>query len=199
LLRKGQLSALDICILTSPVHITNIACSVIIHHNVWKCKKVVSTDEILMNRICSNPTMVGALAGSLLCRKAAANAFAQHKRSTVTGNIIECLGHRLTLICSSSVFLYSKQVLQRLAHAKVETSVWELISFALFECLLTRAFLGGYFAVWMNSSHCDYPAHSQMYAGQECEHSVWSPLLNGLSSSEYTASNRIQYIQLHLF
>jgi hypothetical protein len=65
----------------------------------------------------------------LLCRKAAANAFAQHKRSTVTGNIIECLGHRL---CSSSVFLYSKWVLQRLAHAKVETSVWELTSFGLF-------------------------------------------------------------------
>jgi ATP-dependent NAD(P)H-hydrate dehydratase len=39
--------------------------------------------------------MVGALAGSLLCRKAAANAFAQHKRSTVTGNIIECLGHSM--------------------------------------------------------------------------------------------------------
>jgi hypothetical protein len=95
LLSKGQLSALDICILTCPVHITNIACSVIIHHNIWKCKKVVSTDEKLMNRICSNPTMVGALAGSLLCRKAAANAFAQHKRSTVTGNIIECLGHSM--------------------------------------------------------------------------------------------------------
>jgi ATP-dependent NAD(P)H-hydrate dehydratase len=46
-------------------------------------------------RICSNPSMVSALAGSLLCRKAAANAFAQHKRSTVTGNIIECLGHSM--------------------------------------------------------------------------------------------------------
>ena len=50
-----------------------------------------------LNRVSGNPTMVGALAGSLLCRKAAANAFAQHKRSTVTSNIIECLGHRLTL------------------------------------------------------------------------------------------------------
>jgi ATP-dependent NAD(P)H-hydrate dehydratase len=51
--------------------------------------------KFVEQRICSNPTMVGALAGSLLCRKAAANAFAQHKRSTVTGNIIECLGHSM--------------------------------------------------------------------------------------------------------
>ena len=49
---------------------------------------------ISSDRISSNPTMVGALAGSLLCRKAAANAFSQHKRSTVTTNIIECLGQR---------------------------------------------------------------------------------------------------------
>ncbi|KAG0631108.1 hypothetical protein M758_1G228100 [Ceratodon purpureus] len=49
----------------------------------------------VQERISDNPTMVGALAGSLLCRKAAGNAFAQHKRSTVTTNIIESLGHSM--------------------------------------------------------------------------------------------------------
>jgi ATP-dependent NAD(P)H-hydrate dehydratase len=47
------------------------------------------------DKISDNPTMVGALAGSLLVRKSAANAFAQHKRSTVTGNIIEDLGQSM--------------------------------------------------------------------------------------------------------
>jgi len=51
--------------------------------------------DVVEERISSNPTMVGALAGSLLCRKAAANAFSQHKRSTVTTNIIECLGQSM--------------------------------------------------------------------------------------------------------
>uniref|UniRef100_A0A7I4EBX6 ATP-dependent (S)-NAD(P)H-hydrate dehydratase n=1 Tax=Physcomitrium patens TaxID=3218 RepID=A0A7I4EBX6_PHYPA len=46
-------------------------------------------------RVSNNPTMVGALAGSLLCRKSAANAFAQHKRATTTTNIIEYLGHSM--------------------------------------------------------------------------------------------------------
>lgn len=62
-----------------------------------------------LNRVSDNPTMVGALAGSLLCRKAAANAFTQHKRSTVTSNIIESLGHRLESFhstTSSSRHLY---------------------------------------------------------------------------------------------
>lgn len=49
----------------------------------------------VQERVSDNPTMVGALAGSLLCRKAAGNAFAQHKRSTVTSNIIESLGHSM--------------------------------------------------------------------------------------------------------
>lgn len=44
-----------------PVHISNIACSVIICHNIWKCKKLqlVATVVIFINKICTCPTMVG--------------------------------------------------------------------------------------------------------------------------------------------
>jgi hypothetical protein len=42
-----------------PVHISNIACSVIICHNILKCKKLVATVVIFINKICTCPTMVG--------------------------------------------------------------------------------------------------------------------------------------------
>ncbi|CAM6047460.1 unnamed protein product [Sphagnum compactum] len=70
------------------------ACFITWAREFWS-KADVGGRTFVEQRICSNPTMVGALAGSLLCRKAAANAFVQHKRSTVTGNIIECLGHSM--------------------------------------------------------------------------------------------------------
>lgn len=41
-----------------------------------------------------NPTMLGCIAGSILMRKAASFAFEHKKRSTLTSDIIECLGRR---------------------------------------------------------------------------------------------------------
>ncbi|KAL2607770.1 hypothetical protein R1flu_026343 [Riccia fluitans] len=51
-------------------------------------KSVASVTE----RISSNPAIVGSLAGSLLLRKSAADAFSKHKRSTLTTDIIDSLG-----------------------------------------------------------------------------------------------------------
>ncbi|XP_057533683.1 ATP-dependent (S)-NAD(P)H-hydrate dehydratase isoform X2 [Amaranthus tricolor] len=46
-----------------------------------------------------NPTIMGCVAGSALLRKAASLAFENKKRSTLTGDIIECLGQSLEDIC----------------------------------------------------------------------------------------------------
>ncbi|CAO2838161.1 unnamed protein product [Amaranthus hypochondriacus] len=46
-----------------------------------------------------NPTIMGCVAGSALLRKAASMAFENKKRSTLTGDIIECLGQSLEDIC----------------------------------------------------------------------------------------------------
>ncbi|XP_047254665.1 ATP-dependent (S)-NAD(P)H-hydrate dehydratase isoform X4 [Capsicum annuum] len=46
-----------------------------------------------------NPTILGCVAGSALLRKAASMAFDNKKRSTLTGDIIECLGRSLQEIC----------------------------------------------------------------------------------------------------
>ncbi|KAI3711891.1 hypothetical protein L1987_70440 [Smallanthus sonchifolius] len=46
-----------------------------------------------------NPTMLGCIAGSALMRKAASLAFEDKKRSTLTSDIIECLGRSLEDIC----------------------------------------------------------------------------------------------------
>lgn len=46
-----------------------------------------------------NPTMLGCIAGSALLRKAASLAFEDRKRSTLTTDIIECLGRSLEDIC----------------------------------------------------------------------------------------------------
>ncbi|XP_021889420.1 ATP-dependent (S)-NAD(P)H-hydrate dehydratase [Carica papaya] len=43
----------------------------------------------------TNPTMLGCIAGSALLRKAASLAFENKKRSTLTSDIIECLGRSL--------------------------------------------------------------------------------------------------------
>jgi ATP-dependent NAD(P)H-hydrate dehydratase len=42
-----------------------------------------------------NPTVLGCIAGSALVRKAASHAFENKRRSTLTGDIIECLGRSL--------------------------------------------------------------------------------------------------------
>ncbi|CAJ2658444.1 unnamed protein product [Trifolium pratense] len=47
----------------------------------------------------SNPAVIGSIAGSAMMRKAASLAFSNKKRSTVTGDIIECLGKSLEDIC----------------------------------------------------------------------------------------------------
>lgn len=56
-----------------------------------------------------NPTMLGCIAGSILMRKAASLAFEDKRRSTLTSDIIECLGRRwmgcitsITFICKCS-------------------------------------------------------------------------------------------------
>ncbi|KAK4587151.1 hypothetical protein RGQ29_024037 [Quercus rubra] len=46
-----------------------------------------------------NPTVLGCIAGSALMRKAASLAFQNKKRSTLTSDIIECLGKSLEDIC----------------------------------------------------------------------------------------------------
>ncbi|WMV10440.1 hypothetical protein MTR67_003825 [Solanum verrucosum] len=46
-----------------------------------------------------NPTILGCVAGSALLRYAASMAFDNKKRSTLTGDIIECLGRSLQEIC----------------------------------------------------------------------------------------------------
>lgn len=46
-----------------------------------------------------NPTILGCIAGSTLLRKAASLAFEDKKRSTLTTDIIECLGRSLEDIC----------------------------------------------------------------------------------------------------
>lgn len=46
-----------------------------------------------------NPTVMGCVAGSALLRKAASVAFENKKRSTLTSDIIECLGKSLEDIC----------------------------------------------------------------------------------------------------
>ncbi|WZZ38645.1 hypothetical protein YC2023_034904 [Brassica napus] len=49
-----------------------------------------------------SPAILGCIAASGLLRKAASLAFKKHKRSTLTGDIIECLGESLEDICPAS-------------------------------------------------------------------------------------------------
>ncbi|KAK7245823.1 hypothetical protein RIF29_40675 [Crotalaria pallida] len=49
-----------------------------------------------------NPTVLGCIAGSAILRKAASLAFSNKKRSTVTGDIIECLGKSVEDVCPAA-------------------------------------------------------------------------------------------------
>ncbi|KAK6913887.1 ATP/ADP-dependent (S)-NAD(P)H-hydrate dehydratase [Dillenia turbinata] len=50
----------------------------------------------------TNATVLGCIAGAALLRKAASLAFADNKRATLTGDIINCLGRSLEDICPAS-------------------------------------------------------------------------------------------------
>ncbi|XP_061347890.1 ATP-dependent (S)-NAD(P)H-hydrate dehydratase-like isoform X1 [Gastrolobium bilobum] len=67
----------------------------------WARQHVASTDPN-SNLSCKNPAVLGCIAGSAMMRKAASLAFSHKKRSTVTGDIIECLGKSLEDICPAS-------------------------------------------------------------------------------------------------
>ncbi|XP_071742016.1 ATP-dependent (S)-NAD(P)H-hydrate dehydratase [Rutidosis leptorrhynchoides] len=62
----------------------------------WARKRIGEVDPGI------NPVMLGCIAGSALMRKAASVAFADKKRSTLTTDIIECLGRSLEEICPVS-------------------------------------------------------------------------------------------------
>ncbi|KAK7387794.1 hypothetical protein VNO78_22587 [Psophocarpus tetragonolobus] len=62
----------------------------------------ISAADLNSNLSCKNPTVLGCIAGSTILRKAASLAFSNKKRSTVTGDIIECLGKSLEDICPGS-------------------------------------------------------------------------------------------------
>ncbi|KAL0876467.1 hypothetical protein Bca101_026172 [Brassica carinata] len=61
-------------------------------------QQLISGHESLLE----NPAILGCIAASGLLRKAASLAFAKHKRSTLTSDIIECLGASLEDICPAS-------------------------------------------------------------------------------------------------
>ncbi|CAI5516623.1 unnamed protein product [Closterium sp. Naga37s-1] len=48
--------------------------------------------QLVAEQLSDNPAVMAAFAGSLVVRRAAADAFAKHKRSMTTTNIIDCLG-----------------------------------------------------------------------------------------------------------
>ncbi|XP_020976229.1 ATP-dependent (S)-NAD(P)H-hydrate dehydratase isoform X2 [Arachis ipaensis] len=56
----------------------------------------------ILSGSCKNPAVLGCVAGSAMMRKAASLAFCHKKRSTVTGDIIECLGESLEDICPAT-------------------------------------------------------------------------------------------------
>lgn len=57
-----------------------------------------------------NPTVMGCVAGSALLRKAASVSFQYKKRSTLTSDIIECLGKRLYLLVILVILLFLQMV-----------------------------------------------------------------------------------------
>lgn len=60
-------------------------------------RHVITSENLSISS--KNPTMLGCIAGSTLMRKAASLAFENKKRSTLTTDIIECLGRSLQDIC----------------------------------------------------------------------------------------------------
>ncbi|XP_047153168.1 ATP-dependent (S)-NAD(P)H-hydrate dehydratase isoform X1 [Vigna umbellata] len=67
----------------------------------WARQHILAADSN-SNLSCKNPTVLGCIAGSAILRKAASLAFLKKKRSTVTGDIIECLGQSLEDISPAS-------------------------------------------------------------------------------------------------
>eukprot|EP00252_Welwitschia_mirabilis_P020468 TRINITY_DN5026_c0_g1_i1.p1 TRINITY_DN5026_c0_g1~~TRINITY_DN5026_c0_g1_i1.p1 ORF type:complete len:368 (-),score=69.26 TRINITY_DN5026_c0_g1_i1:71-1174(-) len=65
----------------------------------WAVQREKFISEAEESRIPSNSMLLGATAGSVLLRKAAAIAFQEHKRSTVTTDIIAVLGKCVESIC----------------------------------------------------------------------------------------------------
>ncbi|KAJ8766339.1 hypothetical protein K2173_022398 [Erythroxylum novogranatense] len=64
----------------------------------WARQRIL-VDKGDLNISSVNPTVLGCIAASALLRKAASLAFEKNKRSTLTGDIIECLGRSLEDIC----------------------------------------------------------------------------------------------------
>ncbi|KAK7359733.1 hypothetical protein VNO77_01698 [Canavalia gladiata] len=62
----------------------------------------ISAADSNSNLSCKNPAVLGCIAGSAMMRKAASLAFSNKKRSTVTGDIIGCLGKSLEDICPAN-------------------------------------------------------------------------------------------------
>ncbi|KAF3791104.1 ATP-dependent [Nymphaea thermarum] len=60
-------------------------------------KQVLETQKEPDDSIPMNPMVLGSISGSVLLRKAASVAFGKKKRSTLTTDIIECLGERFVL------------------------------------------------------------------------------------------------------
>ncbi|XXG89249.1 hypothetical protein AAC387_Pa12g1298 [Persea americana] len=67
----------------------------------WARQKASALNEDPSNSV-QNPMVLGCMAGAVLLRKAAALAFANKKRATLTTDIIECLGMSLEKICPAS-------------------------------------------------------------------------------------------------
>ncbi|KAG5039046.1 hypothetical protein AAZX31_07G239300 [Glycine max] len=67
----------------------------------WARQHILAADSNSNIRF-KNPTVLGCIAGSAILRKAASLAFSNKKRSTVTGDIIECLGKSLEDISPAS-------------------------------------------------------------------------------------------------
>ncbi|XVF38153.1 hypothetical protein REPUB_Repub20aG0075200 [Reevesia pubescens] len=67
----------------------------------WACQRILATER-KPTISPTNPTVLGCIAGATLLRKAASLAFEHKKRSTLTTDIIECLGQSLEAICPAS-------------------------------------------------------------------------------------------------
>ncbi|RVW55502.1 ATP-dependent (S)-NAD(P)H-hydrate dehydratase [Vitis vinifera] len=63
----------------------------------WARQRIIAEGDLNISP--KSPTVLGSIAGSALMRKAASLAFENKKRSTLTGDIIECLGRSLEDIC----------------------------------------------------------------------------------------------------
>ncbi|RWR96834.1 hypothetical protein CKAN_02623700 [Cinnamomum micranthum f. kanehirae] len=69
--------------------------------SAWARQQASALNEDPSNSV-QSPMVLGCMAGAVLLRKAAALAFANKKRATLTTDIIECLGISLEKICPAS-------------------------------------------------------------------------------------------------